>query len=286
MGTRPGRRTFPRLFGIPASRAAIVAVLRRGPSDWSHVGRWDIARGTYTSGAWIRGNLYPQRCDLSPDGRWLCYFTLKGAAKWRAGTTYVAISRLPWLTALAAWGTCGTWTRGVHFVEARDTWHVGAPDEGDAGPCRKRFGLAVTPAATFAVERRRGWTETADSRVRDPGDLWDERRADEVRMEKARPGSGGATRLVVGGRFAAFRSSLPGEPKQFRYELVRDGRCLHLGDAQWADWDDDGRLLVATVDAKLQVRDLTGDGCTVASEVDLSPLAPSPSPAPEEAHRW
>ena len=61
----------PRLFGIPAARAPIVAVLRRGPSDWSHVGRWDVARGLYEPGAWIRSNLYPQRCDLSPDGRLL-----------------------------------------------------------------------------------------------------------------------------------------------------------------------------------------------------------------------
>jgi hypothetical protein len=31
----------PRIFCIPASRAAIVAVLRRGPTAWYHVGRWD-----------------------------------------------------------------------------------------------------------------------------------------------------------------------------------------------------------------------------------------------------
>src|SRR4029450_1417783 len=86
-------RTPPRIFGIPAARAPIVAVLRRGPSDWSHVGRWDVAAGVYEPGAWIRANLYPQRCDLSPDGRWLCYFTLKGGAHWAAGDTYVAISR-------------------------------------------------------------------------------------------------------------------------------------------------------------------------------------------------
>jgi hypothetical protein len=58
-----------------------VAVLRRGPSAWSHVGRWDLARGRYEPGAWIRSNLYPQRCDLSPHGRWLCYFTLKPTAR-------------------------------------------------------------------------------------------------------------------------------------------------------------------------------------------------------------
>ena len=73
----------PRIFCIPASRAPFVAVLRRGPSDWSHLGKWDVGRSVYEPGAWIRANLYPQNCDLSPDGRWFCYSTLKGSAKWK-----------------------------------------------------------------------------------------------------------------------------------------------------------------------------------------------------------
>jgi hypothetical protein len=64
----------PRLFGIPATKASAIAVLRRGPSDWSHVGRSDPDAGTYESGSWIHGRLYPQRCDVSPDGRWLLAF--------------------------------------------------------------------------------------------------------------------------------------------------------------------------------------------------------------------
>lgn len=276
----------PRLFGIPALRAPVVAVLRRGPSDWTHVGRWDLARDVYEPGAWLHGTVYPQRCDLSPDGRWLCYFSLKGGARWATGATYVAISRLPWLTALAAWGTCGTWTRGLHFVEDPGAWPVGPPDEGDAGPCRGRLGLAFTPPATFAVERRRGWTETADTPPRQPGDVWDEQRADLVKMEKPRPGSEGRVRLVVEGRFAAFRSSLPGEPKGADYVLVGGGQREPLADVQWADWDAGGRLLVATRDGRLQARHLDAAGLSVRWEVDLSGLTPDPAPAPDEARRW
>src|SRR5262245_48312523 len=40
-GARP---SAPRIFCIPATRAPIVAVLRRGPSAWSHLGKWDLAR--------------------------------------------------------------------------------------------------------------------------------------------------------------------------------------------------------------------------------------------------
>jgi hypothetical protein len=53
----------------------------------------------------LHGTVYPQRCDLSPDGRYLCYFAFKGDSTWDLGATYIAISRLPWLTALAAWPT-------------------------------------------------------------------------------------------------------------------------------------------------------------------------------------
>jgi len=257
-------------------------VLRRGPSAWSHLGRWDHALGVYEPGAWIRGNLYPQRCDLSPDGRWFCYLTLKAAAKWKAGQTYVAISRLPWLTALAAWGTCGTWTRGLHFVEDTSAWPLEAPDEGDAGPCRRRFGVAVTTPAAFAVERRRGWTESPDSPPRAPGDVWDEARAGELTMRKSRPQSED-TWLTVQGRFAAFRGS---RPEPICYEIIRSGRPRPLDDVQWADWSADGRLLVATTDGKLQVRDESADRLDVVFEVNLNGYEPAPSPPPAEAHHW
>ena len=83
--------TAPRIFGIPATDAPVVAVIRRGPSDWCHVGRWDVEAMDFQPGSWLRGTIYPQRCDLSPDGRWLCYFTLKAGARWSAGATYIAL---------------------------------------------------------------------------------------------------------------------------------------------------------------------------------------------------
>lgn len=283
---RHPERAAPRVFCIPAARAPVVAVLRRGPSAWSHLGAWDVARGVYRPGAWIRGNLYPQRCDLSPDGRWFCYFTLKGAARWKPGPTYIAISRLPWLTALAAWGTCGTWTRGLHFVDHRGTWPAAEPDAGDARPCRRKFGLAVTAPATFAVERRRGWTETADTPPRAARDMWDERRAPRVKMEKPRPRSRQAVRLVVGGHFAAFREGPPGASPAIAYTLVEGDRPHALPGVQWADWDASGRLLVATGDARLQVRDYAGGELTVVDEIDLQAFQPEPAPPPAEAHGW
>ena len=280
--------TAPRLFGIVATQAPVVAVLRRGPSDWSAIGRWDLDGPTYEQGAWLHGTLYPQRCDLSPDGRWLSYFVLKKRADWDAGGSYIAVSRLPWATALAAWPTCGTWTRGYHFVEDPRCWEVGDPTEGEAGPLRERYGLAWTRAASYAVERRRGWVETPDSPPAREDDPWDERRADAVRMSKPSPADPSVA-LVVGGRYAAHRSMTPEPP---RYVLARGSDVVPaphadartLDDVQWADWAPDGRLLVATADGRLQVR--TSDARDVTWETDLSVLTPDPTPPPDAARHW
>jgi hypothetical protein len=269
-----------------AARAPIVAVLRRGPSAWSSLGRWDVARGVYEPGAWMRATIYPQRCDLSPDGRWLCYFTLKAGARWRVGATYIAISRLPWATALAAWATCGTWTRGLHFVEPPRRGKVGPPDEGDLRSLTRRFGLAVTAVDAFAVERRRGWTESAGSRARDRrGDPWDTSRAGRLEVIRSRPGRGDTVALCVGGRYAAFRE---GERRDgpVHYSVLTGGRAHPLDDVQWADWSPDGRLLVATTDGRLQIRAEPLEPRSVVSDVDLAALRPTPTAPPPDASRW
>jgi len=278
----------PRLFGIPATHSPAIAVLRRGPSEWSQVSRWDPEAGTFEAGSWIHANLYPQRCDLSPDGRWFTYFTLRQRSSWAAGPTYIAVSRLPWLAALAAWGTCGTWTRGLHFVDDRQTWEVGPPAEGAIEPLRTRYGLGLelTRPLAFAVERRRGWAESADSPAYDAErDPWDERRARMLTMEKPRPGSDGSTRLTVAGWYAAFRSGQPSWSEVTYAILDRDGR-RSLDHVQWADWDRAGRLLVATTSGQLEVRDRPWDATNASMSIDLGDDRPTPAEPPRDARTW
>ena len=269
----------PRLFGIPALDAPVVAVLRRGPSGWAGVGRWDVDAMTYEHGAWLRGTLYPQRCDLSPDGRWLAYFALKNTTRWSLGATYVAISKLPWLTALAAWGTCGTWTRGLHFDLDPSVWTVGEPDEGALAPLRGRLGLAVTAPASFAAERRRGWAEVPGSPPRAKDDMWDERRAAALKLAKPRPGDA-ETVLEVSGTYAAFRSG----PRTADVAYRVGG--TPLPDAQRADWAADGRLLVATRGGELQAREAGTPSVPVAVVAALAQQEPAPSSPPPEARKW
>jgi hypothetical protein len=68
--------------------------------------------------------------------------------------------------------------------------------------------------------------------------------------------------------------------------MESDGDLSPLDDLQWADWDREGQLLVATRCGKLQVRNLDRNGFKTVFEEDLSLLEPNPAPAPAWARRW
>jgi hypothetical protein len=270
----------PRIYCIPATEAPVVAVFRRGPSRWSHVGRWDLESGRYEPGAWLAGRIFPRRSDLSPDGRFLCYFAHKPNARWEEGDAYVAISRLPWLTALHAFGSCGTWTRGYHFGSS-----PGTADLEEALPIP--YGLHPTAPIQFACERRRGWEEAPGSPPPVPGDRWDQRR--NARVRKRQPGAGGDRVLCVesvgwaGGEFGVEQAV---DGLRVRYSLDSDGDLELLEDVQWADWDREGRLLVATRSGRLQIRSPRSGGHDVVFDADLAELTPEPTPAPASAANW
>jgi hypothetical protein len=269
----------PRIYCVPAAKAPIVAVFRRGPTSWSHVGRWDLEARRYEPGAWLGGRIFPRRSDLSPDGRFLCYFAHKPSATWEHGEAYVALSKLPWLTALHAFRTCGTWTRGYYFTE--DGTCENNEDAGLPIP----YGLRSIPVVQFANERRRGWEEAPDSPPRVPGDAWDERR--NVRLQKRQPG--GERRLCVESRGSAggeFGVDQAVDGLRVGYWLELDGEIDLLDHLQWADWDRDGRLLAATRSGKLQIWELAGRRPAVVFEEDLSLAEPDPGPAPAWARRW
>jgi hypothetical protein len=274
----------PRIYAMVANRAPVAVVFWHGAGGWWHLGRWDLTSGDYEPGAWFRGRLYPRRCDLSPDGQLLYLFATKALKpdflRGSGFGAYHAVSRVPWLFALAAWYEGSTWTRGFHFMEGPEAsrpWDIGEAEEGDAGPLRARYGLAVTPVVQYAAERRRGWIEHEQCPPR--VDAWDEQRS--AVLSKASPAGG--CRLVMADRGLDLRA--PGiEGRRPVYAIEAGGRRWSL-EAAWADWDHQGRLLVATPDARLQLRNPEApEG--VLREHDLSSLRPDPQPAPGWARRW
>jgi len=233
----------------------------------------------YEPGAWLGGRIFPRRSDVSPDGRYLCYFAHKPSATWEHGEAYVAVSKLPWLTALHACGTCGTWTRGYYFAED------GECEDPEDAKLPIPYGLRSIPVVQFANERRRGWQEAPDSPRRDPSDMWDVRR--NARMQKRQPGGDRLLCVesvgVAGGEFGVEQAV---DGLRVAYWLEVDGRIHLLNDLQWADWDRDGHLLVATRSGRLKILNLDRRGSEVLFEEDLAPLEPTPAPAPAWAQRW
>jgi hypothetical protein len=257
----------------------VAAVFRRGPSAWCQVGRWDLAAQRYEPGGWLRGRIFPRRSDLSPDGRWLCYFAHKPNAGWEHGETYIAVSKLPWLTALHAFGTCGTWTRGYHFTPCNQGT---SPSD---RPLPIPYNLTPIAITQFANEQRRGWVEAPDSPPRSKEGPWDDRR--NARLHKPQPG--GPWRLRVesvgwaGGEFGVEQAI---DGLRVTYALETESDIRLLDDVQWADWDAQGRLLVATRSGHLQIRDLQHRQEPILFEVDLTADQPAPIPAPAWAQRW
>jgi hypothetical protein len=269
-------RPAPRIYCLSATESPVVAVFLRGPNNWSHVGRWEIDKGLYELGAWLSGRIFPRRSDLSPDGRYLCYFAHKPSATWEHGDSYVAVSKLPWLTALIAFGTCGTWTRGYRFVKDGGKQDVKLPTF---------YGLCLIPVVQFAHERLRCWEEAPDCPPRNPVDIWDPHR--NSCMRKRQPGSDRFLYVEslgwAGGEFSGKQAV---DGMHVRYSFGREGELQVLDDLQWADWDRNGRLLVATREGKLQIRNIGLHGAQIFFEEDLSLIEPNPAPAPAWACHW
>ena len=86
-------------------------------------------------------------------------------------------------------------------------------------------------------------------------------------MLKPQPGGRSAFVLSVEGRYAAFREGsrdrydaqwYPRGESGVTYALYQGGDLDILENVQWADWSRLGHLLIAMVDGKLQVREVTG----------------------------
>ena len=70
-------KTSARIHAILPRKGNKAVVFRRGPASCVAVIGWDLATDTFKVGQWLRGRIYPFRCDLSPDGEYLLYFAAR-----------------------------------------------------------------------------------------------------------------------------------------------------------------------------------------------------------------
>ena len=102
----------PRIHVLLASDSPRALVIRRGPSDCVATVLWDRHRDEFQLGQWLKGRIYERRSDISPDGQYAIYFAMNG--KWQSESkgSWTAISRVPYLKAIA-------------FLPKGDCWHGG-----------------------------------------------------------------------------------------------------------------------------------------------------------------
>ncbi|MBI3944961.1 MAG: hypothetical protein HY321_03515 [Armatimonadetes bacterium] len=284
-----------RLWVLPARAASAEVIFRRGPSKWVELIRWDTCADAFEEGQWFHGRIYEHRCDVSPDGSLLVYFASKFSKKTLKDPEYtyawMAISRPPWLTALALWPKGDCWHGGGLFFDAHKVWLNHHPDKAVPHPHHRPHGLRVIPnpdahGEGFPVLDRRmrhaGWTTVQDLDCEWRGGRWVVD-APEIRR-KARPGGS----FVLEMRLVAMDFAVPGGPWVFRF-AIRDaashGETL-LSGATWADWDQQGRLVYA-VGGRLFAAEVSPDVGIVAHELaDFNACRPERREAPEWARHW
>lgn len=305
--TRPSCR----LYVILARDGRSAAVFRRGPSRQVALLRWWLGTDRVELGQWFKGRIYERRSDLSPDGELLVYFAAKHKGPFG---TWTAVSRPPFLEVLALWPKGDAWGGGGLFATGR---RLGL----NHPPHQMTLAAVAAPRLPIEVERssayagggednplhhdriiRDGWQllaagnassyrQTGPARwVLDEPEVYAREQPAPRRARRGRDQTGPLT------LHRELRAVGVTQGPWYREDfVVKDaaGRCLRLiADADWADWDTSGDLLVAA-EGRLhriafaavhrEVSDPLADATRVA---DLAPLRFEPVEAPPEAGVW
>lgn len=282
----------PRLHLLQAPRAHTAVILRRGPAKWVEVVRWDMRHDIFERGHWFHGRLHERRCDLSPDGEMLVYFASKFTGRTVKDREYTyawtAVSRVPWLTALALWPKGDTWGGGGLFTGDRALRLNHRVEQSTPHPKHKPRGLEVTPVAGVddghdlvypARLTRDGWA-LVQERVteRRPAPEFFVTRVPELRSRE-HPSRGFRVEL---------ERRIDGLHYRERFRVVaRTGEApLPAGRVDWVDWDSTGRLVVL-VDGRIEIARVGGRSIgPYRTLVDLGADRPEPRVPPERATRW
>jgi hypothetical protein len=274
-----------RLFVYLAREAPIGVVLRRGPSDWVRLSLWHTDRDTFEHGQWLKGRVYERRSDVSADGSLFLAFVRQSGRRPdpppNAADTWVAISRPPYFTALALWFVGGTYHTGGFFPDRDSVW-VGygdpSPDLGSVPGW-----LHVTAPQDIAyIDRTPDWTDRTVHFNRLLRDGWELLVSDTDRVKWQRRHPLQPLTLLMTQQFESFQAY--GGPFVVEFEVCDEssGETRALGWGTWADWDQQGRLVMAR-DGRLF--DVQPDA-TTTEIADFNAQEPQPEPAPDWARDW
>lgn len=233
-----------RLYVLLAREAPVAAVFRRGPSMQVLLLKWYLDRDVFEEGQWLKGRIYERRCDLSPRGEKLIYFAANFKKPYYS---WIAISRPPYLTALALWPVGDTFTGGglfnredeINFDEERARASLAEgfelPSWLKFQPPTKSFTLAEH-AMGAARLKRDGWELTQKGEewwwkpgsnltvTADPPTIWSRHHPEEPYI----------LHMILRGH---GEPNGPWEIVEHEIVHLETGEKQELGRTDWADWD-------------------------------------------------
>jgi hypothetical protein len=267
-----------RLFVYLARDVPRAVVLRRGPSDWARLSVWHTATDAFKHGQWIRGRVYERRSDLSPDGSLFAGFIRQSGGPPRhpaAADTWIAVSRPPYFTAEALWFIGGTYYTGAFFPQSNRLW-LGFMEERPPDVGAKPDGLTLAaPRDIHYIDGTGEWTERTVHFNRLLRDGWQLVDKEPYTTLWRRPHPSNGQTLTMLHAFDDFRNF--GGPYVVEYTVsAEDGSEHSIGRAMWADWDQQGRLVVAR-DGEIYSWTRTNGLTRIA---DFNGQTPEPIPPP------
>lgn len=274
-----------RLQVLLAREAPVGVIFRRGPSRWVQVIRWQTGKDEFQPGQWFRGHIYTGRSDLSPDGSLMVYFANKFSYRTvvskEFASSWTAISRPPYLTALALWPKMDCWHGGGLFTGKRSVFLNHKPEEAYPHHLHQPKRITVTPNPDAHGEddpifgprmERDGWRflQWLDY------DYFGRRTLKPAVFEKEH--------INKRYRLRVERYFDPEEHWLCSIIDVRE-RNFFVGVGTWADFDQQGRLVFAC-DGKIFSGDITNAEIRLTELADFNSAAPERLESPAWARTW
>jgi hypothetical protein len=259
---------------------------------------WNTATDHVEAGQWLKGRIYERRCDLTPEGDLLLYF----AASYRPPYfSWSALSRPPYLTALALWPKGDGWGGGGEFKERkvlalnhRETEMTLAkgfrvPNWLSVEEFGPGSGWGEDEPVWWRRLERDGWTLVSEGREasRDfARKVWIQFEPPVV-WERTHPIE--ATRYVLQMTLRGIRERSGPWYLTEHSVVADDGKRHDLGRSDWADWSRSGDLLFSRQSSLWRLPYANGslaplnEACEI---VNLGPLSFEPRDAPRLARQW
>lgn len=251
------------LHVVRARTASVALIFRRGPGKQVRQVLWQLNGDRFERGQWLRGRVYPERCDLSPNGKLLVYFAM------RRGHTWSAVARPPFFTPLAVWEESGTWGGGGVWV-ANHALHL------RTNPAC----LTLDPKYTLPPGLDLGcWRGGSLDVVRDGWHI------DKARLLKPHPKLAQLFLERVDWDDPGRSPTLPKRPYRYQLHDAKKRTTVDLGPFSWADWDREE--LVYTYGSQVLRAGMSGRQLEAGRVlVDLANDRFAGMPPPPRALRW